>query len=322
MRISQRLPPPRLLSIYLAAFRQKAAHPIAARVHASLRHLEEGIAAQDDTAIHDFDALVADAVARLRAARPTDWRRLLWYLDTAMYRDGEEMMDNPSLGFALRTHILNVLDRFNHHVGNYRIWADAAAPCIEATARTRRVRILEIAAGHGGFSIYLKTRFGSRVQVTASDIAEEYLAIGREQIQTTEVDVAFAVHDATHLSRVDSGDADLVVCTQSLHHFEPGMISRMLASAARVARVAVLFVDGERDPGPLLIMPVLMALYGRSWPVVHDTLVSVRRMYVAEELALIAHATPGLPPGTVIEYGRLPPGHSFILLRLEPCNNG
>ena len=39
---------------------------------------------------------------------------------------------------------------------------------------------------------------------------------------------------------------DVIVCTQSLHHFGPGMVARMLGEAARSARAAVVFIDGER----------------------------------------------------------------------------
>jgi ubiquinone/menaquinone biosynthesis C-methylase UbiE len=154
--------------------------------------------------------------------------------------------------------------------------------------------------------------FGDRVEVTASDIRDEYLELGRRRMRGRAERVRFALQDATDLRNL--GDVDILLCTQSLHHFPPGMVARMVGEAARAARAGAVFVDGERSIESLLLaVPVLFA-YGRTWPVVHDAVVSLRRMLSAEEMRLVAALAPGVPAHVRVEVERLPPGYVTVCM--------
>ena len=145
----------------------------------------------------------------------------------------------------------------------------------------------------------------------ASDLKDEYLDLGREEARRRGVAVRFVRQDATNLSGL--GDSvDMFLCTQSLHHFPPGMVARMIGQAARHARFGLCFIDAERGFVPLMLLLPLMGLYGRTYAAVHDTVVSLRRMYYAEELLLLARLAPGLPAGAVVEAGRRRPGYAYV----------
>lgn len=92
----------------------------------------------------------------------------------------------------------------------------------------------------------------------------------------------------------------------------------MLGEAARIAGRAVWFIDAERSLLAAALLGVLTAAQSRAWPVVHDTVVSLRKMYAEEELALIGALAPALPPGARVTTGRVAPGFTFLRVALSP----
>jgi ubiquinone/menaquinone biosynthesis C-methylase UbiE len=169
------------------------------------------------------------------------------------------------------------------------------------------------------FAVALALRFGARegrVRVIATDLAPEYLEIGRaraEKLAMRDDAISFAKQDALDLSAL--ADVDVVTCTQTLHHFPPGMVSRLFAEASSVARYGAVLVDGERNPFAVALITSIAAVLGRgSVPFVHDSFVSMRRMYTEQELALLAELAPQNEgePRRAIERGWLSPGHIYV----------
>ncbi|RYE85702.1 MAG: class I SAM-dependent methyltransferase, partial [Oxalobacteraceae bacterium] len=177
---------------------------------------------------------------------------------------------------------------------------------------------LDVAAGTGGFCLALKQRRGAQLEVTASDLCGGYLEAGAQQARAAGLEVQFRPLDALKLDGLSPGSFDIVTCTQSLHHFSAGVAARLLAQCARLATTGVCFIDGERGLPPLVTMAPLMALYGRDWPVVHDTIVSIRRMYLAEEMQLLAALVPHPLTHCAVRCERFGPGHAYIMLRHLP----
>jgi ubiquinone/menaquinone biosynthesis C-methylase UbiE len=290
------------------------AERLAAERAAQLASLSKSVVKRDPAAVVRFDSMVADAVAALRADRPRGPARLLVDIDGAFQREGEELLDDPSFPEGKRVRVLETLDRFNRDSEAYERWMRLVEPLVDRAERTHGgpVRVLELAAGHGSFALAVAEHFGDRVEVTASDIRDEYLELGRRRMRGRAERVRFALQDATDLRNL--GDVDILLCTQSLHHFPPGMVARMVGEAARAARAGAVFVDGERSIESLLLaVPVLFA-YGRTWPVVHDAVVSLRRMLSAEEMRLVAALAPGVPAHVRVEVERLPPGYVTVCM--------
>lgn len=310
--IAAHLPVLDLVGRGTARRRHQAIEALVPEATARLRPLWGPVMAGEPAATTRYDQIVLSVLHGLRADI-TDTP--LGTLDRWLYRDGQEILDRHDLPESQRLPVLEVLDRMNQHLGSYRKWCDQLEPLVRrAGAEGRPVAIHDLAAGHGGFAIELQHRFGARVAVTASDLREEYLDLGRARAAARGVAVRFVQQDATHLSNLRGALVDVFLCTQSLHHFPPGMVARMLGEAARAARVGVRFIDGERGYVPLLVLPALMGLYGRSWPAVHDTWVSLRRMYLAEELLLLARLAPGLPADATVYAERVAPGHGQVTI--------
>jgi len=284
------------------------------------KRLEAGVLKRNEGATRRYDAVVAEAIATMRAERPGEGERgprarlesVLGTIEGWLYKDEPELMDDPSFPEDERTASLETLDRFNRRTGIYETVAKAIEPLLQTAERQgRRPVVHDVAAGHGGLAIYLAERLGARARIEASDLRGEYLALGEEQAKERGLDVSFSVEDALDLSGLGARGVDIILCTQALHHFPPGMIGRMLGEAARAARVGVCFIDGERSWLSLGLMALTGALYGRTYAFFHDSTTSIRRMFYEEELALIAALAPGMPPCR-LETQPAPPSHFFV----------
>lgn len=279
----------------------------------AVRKLAPGVLQREPAAIAAYDELVARAMSKMRAYRPREdgW---LMALDRLLYADRPELLDDPDFPEHLRVRVLDRLDKLNDLLGIYDAFVTLTVPFIdEARAdSTRKVRVHDLASGHGGFALVLKERLGEAVEVVASDIKDEYLELGRAAAKLRGLDVGFVVQDALSLDDLADQNFDILTCTQTLHHFAPGMVARMIGEAARVARKGVVFVDAERSLMALAVLGPFAALYGRSYAFFHDTVTSLRRMYYEEELALLADLAPGLPESARIETGFAFPGHAYL----------
>ncbi len=302
----------------LAPHRQTALGQTLAEYQETAAALHPAVMAHDVAATERFDSIVAEAVAAMRSKHPgtnssdSQIDKLLGFIDAPLYRDRPELMDDPAFPEDERTDSIEVLDRFNRCTGIYATVAEVMAPLVQRAEQSgRRPIVHDLAAGHGGLALYLAEQFGGRMTIEASDLREEYLEIGRAHARRKSLDVMFLVQDALDLSALAQRGVDVILCTQALHHFPPGMIARVMGEAARAARVGVCFVDGERSWTTLGLVGLVGALYGRTYAFYHDAVTSIRRMYYEEELSLIAQLAPGMPEARV-ETGIVAPSHVYV----------
>ncbi|MCP4245576.1 MAG: methyltransferase domain-containing protein [bacterium] len=182
-------------------------------------------------------------------------------------------------------------------------------------AAGRPARIIDLATGHGGFALALARLARERgldLEITATDIKSEYLDMGRRRAKAEGLAVDFRVQDAVDLSNLSLGQFDFVTCTQSLHHFPPGLVAVMFAEAARVATRAVLFIDGCRTFVRAVPLYAFCRLGQRDRIIAHDGWVSFRRFFVPEELDVLARLGPW---GRRARAYRIPPTHCVLELR-------
>lgn len=296
----------------LATYRLHQVEDIFQQYAPRLRPLHPAVLAQDPGSVRAFDHLVAEALSAMRSGQPSGPRRALSAFDRFFYKNEEELLDDPTFPKAERLRIIESVDWLNVHLGSYQLWGTLAEEMISAAERRGAgpVRVHDLATGHGGFALALKARLGDRVQVTASDLADEYLDLGRQRAAQLGLEVRFVRQDATDLRAVEP--ADVFLCTQSIHHFPPGMVARMCGQAAQAARHGVCFIDAERGLLPLLLLSPVMAAYSRSYAMFHDTAASLRRMYFAEEMLLLSRLAPGMPEAARIEIDRRPPLFAYL----------
>lgn len=275
--------------------------------------LEAAIRRGDAAATRVFDEVVADALAGMRNAPTRGLAGVLSSIDRLSRSEAPERCDDETLAKPERQAILECVTWLNEELGFYDTFLVLAET--DLAPRTGPVRVLELAAGRGELALALKDRFGDAVDVVATDLSADYLELGCASAVERGLEVAFMERDALDLHDVADDAFDVVVCTQSLHHFSPGQVARLLAEASRVASRAVWLVDGERTLVGAAALGGAVALHTGSWNAVHDTVVSLRKMYTEEELGLLASLAPGMPEGWKVETGRLGPGFVFVTAR-------
>lgn len=311
--------------------RERALADVVARFLPRFRAIEAAVRDEDPRAIAAYDALVKSGLEELRGeaesrASTTRLQRAAHAVDRVLHADREEWLDDPGFDRRLRMRTIERLDRLNEAIGSYEAFFQVIEPLVERAraAGVERPTIVDLASGHAMFPVALALRFGARegrVRVVATDLLGEYLEVGRAQARKLALDVDFFEQDALDLSDLTEkigAPVDIVTCTQTLHHFPPGMIGRVFAGALGVARHGVALVDGERNPFALALIATVSAALGRgSLPFLHDSIVSMRRMLTEQELAFCAAVAPlgrgGNEAGErSVERGWLPPGHVWV----------
>ena len=309
-------PPP---TRFLAPLRARAVDHAFAAFHDRATALAARSRAGDGAAKSELATLASAALAEMRAdvARQAQSRGLLGRViarGDARWGDcqDEELLDDPALSPTLRRGIMKTLDEFNAIVESYPRFFTKLLPLANPSGPTR---VLDLAAGHGGFAIAAARearRRGLDFQFTASDLKREYLDIGEELARRDDLAVEFIVQDALDLANLSPGSYDIIVCTQSLHHFPPGLIAVMFDAAASVASRGVVFIDGCRS---LLsgVTSKILGVHKRNPAWAHDAWISTRKFPTPEELDLLARVCDR---GGHLETTWMPPCH--CLLRWRP----
>jgi len=214
-----------------------------------------------------------------------------------MVRTSErEHMDDESKPGGERLESVRALDRMNRMTLSYEHQCDLLMPIIEELGRAgKTVGILELAAGSGGLSFALAERAqraGIEVKITASDIVPEMVSEGNRIADERSAPVSFRLLNAFDFDGVERGSADLVIISQSLHHFTPGQLALMIAQAKQHGASAFVGLDGFRSLLLVGGVPLVASLQGIG-EFTLDGLTSARKFYSGIELDIIAAIATG-----------------------------
>jgi SAM-dependent methyltransferase len=228
-------------------------------------------------------------IARMRTERarlaPTAGAlsRVNCALDEALRTNAVEHLDEPDypergkLAIALGLHLLNTVSTF------YRRFFALLEPRLRdiAERQGRPARVLELASGSGGFAFALASLAKSKrlaVEVTGSDIVPLYVERSRAKAAAQAVPVTFRHLNAFDMSDIADGAYDIIFVAQSVHHFSPGQLARMISESRRVATTAFVSVDGYRSLATTAFVSGTALL--TMWPaMVHDAVISARKFY-------------------------------------------
>jgi ubiquinone/menaquinone biosynthesis C-methylase UbiE len=173
----------------------------------------------------------------------------------------------------------NVNYRFGGSVLHYRL----LNRIVERAALTS-LAVLEVAAGRADVLQYACARLqgsGVRARITLLDRREQHLP----RFKNWDSSLPFPeliVGDALDLP-IPNQSVDVVSCCLFLHHLQEREIARFLQEAFRVARIAVIINDLERNRLHWLLALAACGSY-KSALSRHDGPVSVRRAYTKKEL--------------------------------------
>jgi len=198
------------------------------------------------------------------------------------------------------------------------------APLIRdlAEKKGRPVKLLELACGSGEFTLgmaRLARKKGLPVTLTGSDYIPAYVEMGNRNAEKRGLPVSFREINAFDMSAVSPGEFDLMFINQSIHHFSPGQIAMMIAQSRLLGADAFFGFDGLRSLHVLLGLPLLTSLSLRAY-MVHDALITARKLYSDFELSLIARIAAPDSPNTTIH--SVPPTHTALIVRHDLAPRG
>lgn len=231
----------------------------------------------------------------LRATPRDPLRKVSLTLDREVHRrDYEEFLDDAAYPSERRTKILHDLDLFNRVIRTYD-WFFKALETFARDLPPGDLSVLDVGSGHGAFPIRLaqKGELGKRrVNVTGSDINAVFVEQAQALALKKKARVDFRVLDATKLAQ-DTERYDLVISSQTIHHFSPAFLAEIMMHVRKHARLGVVLFDDRRAAWAAVAAAIGTGLVGRDWHFTHDAVVSVRRMYSAAELEMLARCSPG-----------------------------
>jgi ubiquinone/menaquinone biosynthesis C-methylase UbiE len=181
---------------------------------------------------------------------------------------------------------LHAITLANRRFGGVRLHARLLRRALTRVPGERRPHILEVASGHAGVLQAALLQLGVTAEftpeVTLLDRSTAHLPDPRAWPSVWPAP-RLLTGDALALPLADAS-VDIISCCLFLHHLEPPEISRFLAEAQRVARVAIVINDLERSTFHYRLAQ-LNSIIDRSRLSHHDGPVSVRRAYTYRELA-------------------------------------
>jgi ubiquinone/menaquinone biosynthesis C-methylase UbiE len=170
----------------------------------------------------------------------------------------------------------------NRRFGGVRLHARLLKRALARVPRDRRPHILEVASGRADVLQVALMRLGVHPEVTLLDRSTAHLPDPRVWLPALPAPRVLT-GDALALPLADAS-VDVVSCCLFLHHLEPPEVARFFAEAQRVARIAVIINDLERNPLHYRLAQ-LNRIIDRSRISRHDGPVSVHRAYTWRELA-------------------------------------
>lgn len=218
-------------------------------------------------------------------------------LDRTLRTDELEIMDSESVPETEKFELVKSLDRQNGFMGLYSRYVALLFPLIAdiAERKNRRVKLLELASGSGGLALALASeaeKQGLPLSVTGSDIVPHSVAEANRLAGEKKLPVTFRLLDALRLEPDDEETFDMVLISQSMHHFTPGQLAVMIANAEKRDVAAFVGIDGFRDLLLGIGMPLAAALQANA-AFTMDAMTSSRKFYSEPELDLIAEAVAG-----------------------------
>ncbi|MDQ2765801.1 MAG: methyltransferase domain-containing protein [Gemmatimonadota bacterium] len=210
---------------------------------------------------------------------------------TPQRRRGHEILDDPKIDDDVRARSLADVARSNTMFGGSRAVQEELAMVLEGSSSTS-VTLLDVGTGIGDIPALATASWRARgMQITAFgiDICPSLLRDARALGLTPVCASALALPIATK-------SVDIVICSQTLHHFEAHDAIAVVRELDRVARTRVIVSDIRRSW--LAAAGIWLASYPLGFHPVsrHDGVVSVLRGFTPSELRqLVRTATEQTP---------------------------
>ena len=213
-------------------------------------------------------------------------------IDRSIRTDEQEHMDDPSLPASKKLEMIRALDNMNNMMLLYPQYISVIEPSIRKIAQKKKqpAKILELASGAGGLAFAIAAqakRSVLPVEITGSDIVPEYVEYCNRTAAEQKLPVSFKIINAFAMDALENCSCDIILISQSLHHFTPGQLARIIVQSREQGASVFLGLDGHRGLDLLVGVPLVAMLQGIR-TLVLDGYTSARKFYSEPELDLIA----------------------------------
>lgn len=175
--------------------------------------------------------------------------------------------------------------------GGIRVVLRGLPSLLEGVPWDRPVEILDLGTGGADIPIavadWLRPR-NRAVRIVASDRSEAVLTVARQRIGRRH-EIELARYDARAVLLPDRA-VDIVLCSLTMHHFEPEDAVRLLRELHRLGRAGFILNDIARSAPGYAAAWVASRLGTRNRLTRHDMPLSVRRAYSPAELRALLMA--------------------------------
>lgn len=221
------------------------------------------------------------------ALRQENAKRDRWRLSSLAERVSDaELMDGAELDPSELEENFRDIRRVNRLLGGVSTVLRHLPALLDGIPRDQPVSILDLATGSADIPLAIVNwakRNGRNVDVVASDYSDDMLTIARRHLAEVP-GISLARHDARAVSLPD-GEFDIVLCSLSLHHFEPDDAVQVLKEMDRLARRGFIVNDLRRSQLGFIAAWLAAQATTRNRLTRNDAPLSVRRAYTTTELA-------------------------------------
>jgi SAM-dependent methyltransferase len=202
-----------------------------------------------------------------------------------------ELLDHPQMDDAVRIRTQRDVERANAWFGGNRAVLAEIRPLLRRWPSCQAT-LLDVGTGAGGIARLIRAegrRFGVKITTIGLDLravlARAARVNGSVAVQANALSLPFA-----------DRAADLVLCSQLLHHFKPDDALRVLRELGRVARRRVIVCDLRRSwiaAGGFWLAARTLGFHPITQ---HDGVVSVLRGFSSSELLALIRAVSEQAP--------------------------
>lgn len=205
-------------------------------------------------------------------------------IDTGKRSQQREIMDDLDMqGRELEKTLLD-LDKVNKWLGGNRITVEGVEKLLEDQSFDRSLRIIDVGCGNGNILKQVAewarrkgikmTLLGVDANANAMSIAEKNLS-GFPEVSFKAMDVFSESFKAL--------EADIILCTLTLHHFSDSEIEKLMRNFSEMAKVGVVINDLQRSKAAYYLFKAFCRAFSIREINRKDGLTSILRSFKKED---------------------------------------
>lgn len=215
-------------------------------------------------------------------------------LDTSHRIWKEEIMDDFDLELSQVESIYKDLDRVNRLLGGNKVSLHGIKQLLENKPREQLYQVIDIGCGNGAMlrriADYAQSQ-GWSLELTGVDANPVAIELARQQ-SAAYPNIAYKCLDVRS-KEFEQLQADIFLCTLTLHHFKDETIIGLMHTFMRSARVGVVINDLQRSKMAYHLFRMFAAVFIKNPIAVKDGLISILRSFKKEDLQSYQKQLPG-----------------------------